>query len=232
MQCFQNVLVGVKLEDLDLPTTSELSRPTRAAVNQAMQLAEQTRAQLTFFSAIELSEQSKKLLEQTGKTETSIKIEAQNVLDELVDEAKRQGVAATATLVFGKDWIEIVRQVENEQHDLTIVGTRDLNTTQQFLMGNTGMKLVRNCACPVWVTRPDPPPEDFNILVASDLSDLSAAAVDVAVSGGQFLDAKVHLLHAINYPLEEPCWRTGIQKNELDKYRRSAHEQAEDTLHE
>ncbi len=232
MQRFHNILVGVDLEHSDRLAASELNPPTREAINRAIWVAEQTRAQLTFFSAIELSAKAQSLLEQAGESETTVKTEAEDVLAELVREAKQHEIAASAKLVFGKDWLEIIRQILHEKHDLVIIGTRDLNAAQRFLMGSTGMKLVRNCPCPVWVTRPDPVPEDLNILVASDLSEVSATALDIVVSGGQFLDAKVHLLHALQYPLDGPLWRTGMQAEEVQKYRQTVRESAEETLHE
>jgi len=71
--------------------------------------------------------------------------------------------------VFGKSWIEIIRQVLREQHDLVITGTRDLGAHGRLLFGSTGMKLLRYCPCPVWVTKPDP---DWNTMARSGISGM------------------------------------------------------------
>ena len=67
----------------------------------------------------------------------------------------------------------------------------------RILFGSTATKLLRNCPCPVWVTRPDPNWDDLNILVPSDFSDVALEALRIAVNGGQLVDTRLHLLHAL-----------------------------------
>ncbi len=225
MQRFQNILVGVDLLHAEELTTEGLNSPSQEAISRAHWLAEQTSARITFFSAFDAD-----IPQDSDGTANPLIAAVESVLTELVHNAKQRGISAQSKLTFDKDWMAIVRQVLRDQHDLVIIGTRDRGATQRVLFGSTAMNLLRNCPCPVWVTKPDPIPEDLNILVCSDLSPVSRTALDIVISGGQFLDAKVHLLHAVDYPFDRPLQRTGMAPADVDAYRRKIRGAAEEEL--
>ena len=236
MQRFKNILVGVDLFGAKRLDSSGLSAPTTEAIRQAMWLAEQTRAELTFFSAVEISQPAKELLDQNENSDPdSVRTAAEEILSGFVAEAQKLGIVASTVIAFGKEWLEVIRQVLRGQHDLVIVGTRQRSTAQRLLFGSTAIKLLRKCPCPVWVTKPVTRPDDdseLNILVAGDLGDVSADALDLAVSGAQLLDAKLHLIHAIERPLARTTWLTRIGEKEIAKYCENARAACEQTLHE
>lgn len=233
MQRFRNILVGVDLSHADHLATSELNPPTQEAVNRAMWLAEQLSAELTFFSAIDVSVHTQELLHSAyEQASQNVEQQAAGVLQELVSRAKADNIEAKYNLAFGLPWEETIRQVLREKHDLVIVGTRDQSRAGRLLFGSTGMKLLRNCPCPVWVTRPEKIPEEFKILVASDFSDVSQLALEIAINGSQLTDAKVTLLHALDTHLGQRMLLTGLRPEELQDFRNSLREQAEHNLHE
>lgn len=225
MQRFQNILVGVDILHSEQLTADGLSAPSREAINRAVWLAEQTSARITFFSAIETDER-----QAADGSDDPLIAGAESVMAELVQNAEQRGIIAQSKLTCDRDWMAIVRQVLRDQHDLVIIGTRDRGATQRLLFGSTAMNVLRNCPCPVWVTKPDPTPEELNILICSDLGHVSAAALDIIVSGGQFLDAKVHLLHAVDYPFDRPLARTGMAEAEVHEYRKKIRDEAEQAL--
>ena len=233
MQRFRNILVGVDLSHADHLATSELNPPTQEAVNRAMWLAEQLSAELTFFSAIDVSVHTQELLHSAyEQASQNVEQQAAGVLQELVSRAKGDNIEAKYNLAFGLPWEETIRQVLREKHDLVLVGTRDQSRAGRSLFGSTGMKLLRNCPCPVWVTRPEEIPEEFKILVASDFSDVSQLALDVAINGSQMTDAKVTLLHALDTHLGQRMLLTGLRTEELQDFQNKLREQAEQKLHE
>ncbi len=233
MHRFRKILVGVDLASADRLAAADLKPPSREAVERAIWLAENTSAELTFFSAIDISEKTRALLENDSKGGMdSVESAANGILAELVQQAKERGVAADSKLEFGTGWLELTRQAIHGQHDLVMVGTRDPNVVQRLFFGSSAMQLIRNCPCAVWVTKPDPVPEDLNILVASDLSDVAADALDLVVSGGQYVDTKIHLLHSVEYPLDAALLRTGLGEHDVDAYRQKVRAEAEQALHE
>ncbi|MFQ5731698.1 MAG: universal stress protein [Planctomycetaceae bacterium] len=233
MQQFRRILVGVDLSSADRLAVADLGPPTREAVRRAVWLAKHLSAELTFFTALDVSAHAQELLRDEFEEATrSVEKAAREVLDELVSEAGRDGVPADAKLEFGRPWERILQAVLRNGYDLVIVGTSHAGAASRFLFGSTASKLVRNCPCPVWVTRPDPDWDDLNILVASDLGEVSQQAVHVAVGGAQLAEAKVHLLHAVEATHEHRMWLTGVPDDELQAFREKKRAEAEAALHE
>jgi universal stress protein E len=90
---------------------------------------------------------------------------------------------------------------------------------------------LRNCPCPVWVTRPDPNWDDLNILVPSDFSDVSLEALRIAVNGGQLVDTRLHLLHVLEGQIGPPAWFGRVQRQIVEEYIASQRAEAKKSLH-
>jgi universal stress protein E len=117
----------------------------------------------------------------------------------MAEDARKEGLAAESLVVAGKSWVEMIRQVLRDNHDLVIVGTRHLSPVKSFLVGSTGIKLLRKCPCPVWVTQPQPERRIASILVAHDLRPVGDLAMELGCSMAQLHDAQLHVLHAAEY---------------------------------
>lgn len=213
MQQFRKILVGLDLSCGDRLAAAELTPTTRVVIARAMWLAEQNNASLTFMSALEISAHARELLEQDAESDNVLKA-AENDLAKVVQQAKERGIEAESKVMFGRAWEELIRQVLRGEHDLLIAGTRNRGGAERLLFGSTGMKLLRKCPCPVWITRPDPVPEDLNILVASDLSEVSVDALSIAVSTAQITGAKLHVVHAFECTDEQSERRVGTSDEE------------------
>lgn len=233
MQGFRNILVGVDLSHADRLVSSELGPPTQEAVRRAIWLAGQLSSDLTFFSALDISAQTEELLTLDAEhVSQTVQDDANQVLEELVANAKQEGIEAKSRLATGKDWVEVIRQVLRGAHDLVIVGTRDRSDISRLLFGSTGMKLLRYCPCPVWVTRPDPNWEDLVMLVATDLGEVGQDALDIAINGAQMSNAKVHVLHALESGFDRHMLHAGLPKEQRDAFRKQQWETAEQALYE
>jgi nucleotide-binding universal stress UspA family protein len=161
----------------------------------------------------------------------------------LVQRADGQGVAAQSKLVAGEGWLEIIREVLRGQHDLVVIGTRDRTGLQRVLFGNVAMKLLRRCPCPVMVAKaptfatgllgtgrgPDGGAPPLNILVATDLKPASDEALRLGIALAGQLDAHVHVLHVVEYHLDEVC-NVGLPDSKQAEYRRQVRAQAERAL--
>lgn len=201
----QNILVGVDLSHGDHLVSTDLTVAARTVVNRAIELASRSGASLTFFSAIDLpahtleyyeDEDPNALLEIGGK--------ADKVLNGLVSEATASGVKqAFAGHAVGKSWLELVKRVIRGQHDLLMAGTRDLSDLQTLIFGSTGLKLLRNCPCPVWITRSHVKTKTRNILVADDLSPVGARLIQLGAQIALAEGAELHVLHVLEHSWDE-----------------------------
>lgn len=232
MQGFRKILVGVDLSHADRLAASELNAPTLEAVKRAIWLAAQSSAELTFYTTLDISAHTEEILHELDRSTTTVEDEALSVLQDLVSQAKQEGVEANAKLEHGRSWEGIIRQVIKEQHDLVVIGTRDQNRASRLLFGSTGMKLLRNCPCPVWITKPDPNWDDLNILIASDFSEVSQNAIELGVAAAQLIDAKVHVLHALEDQMGRRLWLTGMPPEKIQEHHTKLREDSERKLHE
>lgn len=228
MRRFRNILVGVDLSTFDSKTHLELARPSRRALRRAIWLARQTQAELTIFSSLEIYP----ALRETLQHEVEFRRDAEGILERFAASARSEGISARPKLAFGSPWQAICREVQTEKHDLVVVGTRDVGRMSRFLFGSTGTKLLRNCPCPVWITRPDVEVDHVNILVPSDFSDVSLEAVRIAVEGGQLVDTQIHVLHALEEAVGPPAWYGLLPQERVEEYIAEQRARAKKRLHE
>lgn len=198
----QNILVGVDLSHGDHLISTDLTEATKAVVNQACELAARNGAQLTFFSAIDLPPHTLEFLEEEDPNALlDLSDKADRVLKGMVQTATEKGVKnATFAHAVGKSWYEIVKRVILGKHDLLMAGTRNRGNLEGLIFGSTGLKLLRNCPCPVWITKPNSIANIKRILVADDLSAVGARLVRLGASIARAEQAELHLLHALETP--------------------------------
>lgn len=218
MSQFQNVLVGIDLLQAESLGSSTFSPPVEEAIKHGMWLAEKASAGVTFFSAVEMPADNLFSLEgEEDRMADEIERAGRQALDQLVARAKDRGLAANSELLCGTGWIELTREVLHGGHSIVIVGTRNTGAVERFLFGSTAMRLLHNCPCPVWVTRPEPHPMPLNILVASDFSEVTDDALRLALDLASLSGATLHLLHAVDYPLDR-LWSTGLMDTSTQIY--------------
>ena len=199
MKRFKKILVGVDLSWGDRFVSEELTPPNEEAVRKALWLAERNSASIDFLFSLDLSAKAQELISACNEYEATVLSEAKERMALLVEKARDKGIVAESHVVVGKSWLELIRQVLRNDHDLVIVGTRQLGAVQSTFLGSTGIKLLRNCPCPVWITRP-PSQESKSILVAHDLRPVGDLAMELGSNMARLLKAPLHVMHASEYP--------------------------------
>lgn len=248
MNAFTNILVGVNLARYNPLTAPGLNPVAEELIRWGIQLAKANSARLLFFSSSEISEDALLPLSEEDRAHVRDVVYqgGGKLLQKLVDQATEEGVAAESKIVPGKSWLEIIRQVLHNKHDLVIVGTRDTTSLHHILFGNTGMKLLRRCPCPVLVSRPLPAAEGapdanaprvpapsaspLNILVATDMQPPAEEALRLGIVLAKQMNAHLHVLHVVEYQLDEVC-NIGLPDAKQDAYRRKVRAQAQERLH-
>jgi len=236
MQQFRKILVGVDLTQIDEISVDQIPDPSREAVKQAIWLGGQVGAELTFISTLNVAgDDSSPATPATETIPAALQTAVAGVHEQLVQQAGEQGVAATGKLVAGKNWVEMIRQVVRDGHDLVIAGTRNRSRVGQFLFGSTGMKLLRYCPCPVWLTKPgfhDDADAVLDVLIATDLSPVGQKALELGISGGQLLDARFHILHSIEHHTKLRMRFSDVPDEDVEARKQQKLEQASQRLHE
>ncbi len=200
MRRFKNILVGVDLSHGDRLVAQDLAPPSEEAVRRAVWLAGLNNANLHFFFALDVGSRTHQLIESSEGFSDDILARAREVLGGIVSSARRRGIEAECSVVIGKSWLELIRQVLRREHDLLIVGTRHLGRVQGALIGSTGMKLLRKCPCPVWITQPRPGSKLKRVLAATDFSPVCDVALELAASMAGLNGAELHVLHVFEFP--------------------------------
>lgn len=212
------VLVGVDLVSPQGPGTGyELPPPTLEAVELALRIGSRNGADVTFLNVMPEGD------DVPGNPLATAE------LDQLLDEARQRNVNASAKIVVGRAWVEIIREVLRGGHDLVLVGSRH-HLTRALLLGTTDTKLLRKCPCPVWVARPETTAGVPLVMVADDLTPVGEHCVQLAVSAAQLLDARLMVVHAVQYPLEASLRRTGAPPEEIDQHKQEQQDRARQTI--
>jgi nucleotide-binding universal stress UspA family protein len=115
----------------------------------------------------------------------------------------RPGREVWSEVRVGVPFVEIIRAVLKNQHDLVIAGTRGQMLLGRFLVGSTAERLVRKCPCPVWVVHPRHEWPVRSVLAPIDLTEVSGKSFRLACALGQMAAAPVTALYVFNFPSAE-----------------------------
>ena len=80
--------------------------------------------------------------------------EAKAEIERLIGAADTHGVPVQSDLLTGTPFVQIIREVLRERHDLVVLTAEGGTERRRWLFGSTSMHLMRKCPCPVWVMKP------------------------------------------------------------------------------
>ena len=173
-------------------------------LDRAAELAELNGARLTLIDVLPQSTEGPWLIV-PGKPELEKMVVTFRIqdLEEMAARIGKRGVPVNIVVTTGNPFVEIIRQVVNNEHDLVIKTAQGLESRLGGLLGTTALHLMRKCPCPVWVVKP-PTSERFNrVLAAVDPrpdtpgdDPLSIKVLELAASLAAMRDSKLHLVHA------------------------------------
>ena len=229
MQQFKNILVAVDLSCGDHLVSSDLSPPTLEAIERAQWLAKLNSARLTLLGVLDVSPASQRIIEKASEDRTVL-TEANEALDTLVAAARAENIQASAQIRFGKSWVEIIRQAIENDADLVVAGTRHLGSVQGALLGSTGIKLLRKCPIPVWITQPQAAADIKSILVAHCLRSVGNAAMELASFLAEHHNAQLHVLHSLEFPEIHSPYPESVPAERAAQFRSNAENHIESQI--
>ena len=177
-----------------------------AALSRAVTLARNNQARLTICAVID-SVPGAMQMAIAAVTPAELRniavTEKRDWLDELVKSVAADGAPLEAKVLIGKPFIEIIRQVLGNDHDLIIKCAEVAGGLRGMLFGSTDMHLMRKCPCPVWIIRPAEHHKYRRILAAVDqdpeepVTDvLNRQMLEMSSSLALAESSELHIVHA------------------------------------
>jgi nucleotide-binding universal stress UspA family protein len=219
MKRFKNILYHADGDTVENP-----------ALKRAVALAQTNQAALTVMDVISEKEidaevekslhvDLSKLLEQRRREE----------LEALIQPYQKTGLTIAIKVASGTPFIELIRAVEQDGHDLIMKAIHPLEGLTQRLFGSFDMHLLRKCPCPVWIDRPESAHPYRNILAAVATSEQSSLKMnrlimDLASSLAERESAHLHVIQAWRLPGEKMLrsGRARIPPHEIERLISSA----------
>lgn len=186
------------------------ARGEKSALDRTMDMVRQTGARLTVMDVVARVDTGDETLDPRIERLQQARIaERQEVLENLV--ANIDDIDLSIRVVPGdKDFIEIIRTVANEKFDLLIKAANRQYAISAALFGNTDLRLMRQCPCPVWMMKPGRRRTISRILAAVDLSrearaslELAERIVDVSASIAHIEGAHLDVVTALEQPIDK-----------------------------
>jgi len=193
----------------DILCVLETGEACRPALERAVTLAENNQASLTVVEVIEPVTAGIPMPEGGPiSADLQASLESAHAKDiETLVEPYRKRTEIQTKLLKGTPFLEIIREVLSNDHDLVIKIPETLNWLDR-LFSSDDMHLLRKCPCPVWLIKPEAPKSDRRILAAVDVVDdypeaeiktrqaLNLQILEMASSLALSGFAELHIVHA------------------------------------
>lgn len=197
MTIFKSILCVVDIRD-----------DCMAAVERAVTLAENNQASVTVVNVVDRMTAGIGMPDGgpiSVNLQNAIQVRHTEELETLID-PYRQKIPITMKVLSGTCFLEVIRQVMSNGHDL-VIKTPEKIAWLDRLFGSDDMNLMRECPCPVWLVKPQTEKSYRRILAAVDVDDtyppdelkiqetLNLQILDIAASLALSDFAELHVVH-------------------------------------
>ncbi len=189
MQRFKNILLALD-PDID----------SQAVLHKAVALAEENHARLTLASVVDVPTSAIHSYDPAQILETLTEYRREWLGQQL---EKLSLPKADAVLLEGITFLEIIRKVLRDHHDLVVLAAEEHHGVAERLFGSTSMNLMRKCPCPVWVVKRAQIHAHEKIMAALDPAfceperdSLNTLILQLANSMTRREQAELHIVHA------------------------------------
>jgi universal stress protein E len=211
MQRFKNILLVIdgNGNDVALERGVALSRRNRARLTVVNVVKEAPRtADIPAADAQEFMGNATHEIHLSSVSKSAVLVyeyiveEKRRQLAQSVTAVRQAGVQVDHKLLYGTPFLAIIQEVLRNEHDLVIIAAEGQGGLKEMLFGNTTMRLMRKCPCPVWVLKPTHPKQYGRILAAVDPAPfdqerdaLNTKIMDLATSLACLEHSELHILH-------------------------------------
>lgn len=191
--------MSVQPDSRSILVAMDFSPHSAAALKQAVWLARKTGAPLVLTHSIPDFSQSV----HWGPYEREVNQRAlhdrsETAMRRVIVDLNAMDLDVTFRTLVGEPFVEITRAVQTDGYDVVLAGTRGAGKWEQFFVGSTAKRLIRNCPASVWIVKAEHLVPPKVVLAATDFSEVSLKAVKEGLKIAQQSDAEFHLLHIID----------------------------------
>jgi nucleotide-binding universal stress UspA family protein len=179
----------------------DFSQQSEYALETAAALAKKYNSELIVMHMLELSESIFSSSSSDKNEETAFMLLVTNKkFESLLDKPYLEGLSVTPMIKHHKVLKEVDEVAKELDVDLIVMGSRGHNDYEGVFLGSNTEKVVRHSEIPLLVVKSKPKTINFeHIVIATDFSENSASAAQVAMKLLSNLGKKVTFLH-INLP--------------------------------
>ncbi|ADJ29693.1 universal stress protein [Nitrosococcus watsonii] len=215
-----------------------------ASIMRAVSLAENNQADLTVIDVAPVIMAGVGILRRGSifnELQTATVDERRKKLEALIKPYQKH-LRIRLDVLVGRTFLEVIRAVLRNDYDLLIKPAENPGFIER-LFGSDDMQLLRNCPCPVWLTRAEEKSKYEHILAAVDFNpdmpdaieqDLNRKILDLSGSLAFSDFAALHVVHIWDAPAEAMLrtWADDPQKASMTYVEgvRSSHESAYNRL--
>lgn len=203
---------------------TDFSTAAQLAICRAAQLGQEHQARLEILHVIE----DPLLGEGIPAIETLAS--AENKLAEIAVQLLPENVLRRSQVATGKDFVAIIRCARQAQASLIVIGAHGEHTLRDDVFGPTALKLARKASIPLLVVKQPAPAPYRRILAATDFSEASRRALEVALNVAP--QAEIDLLHGYGIWGESRLSMAGAGPQERINYRRQVESSVSTRLQE
>lgn len=109
--------------------------------------------------------------------EDALRQAGEHTVEQAADYFRQAGLETTTAVLAGDPKTAIVNEAADEAADFVVVGAHSTHGVLQFLLGGVARVVARLAPCSVEIVRRTPDNQPFKILLATDGSECSKAAV-------------------------------------------------------
>ncbi len=204
---------GTKLGYQKILVATDFSPCSDAALDQAVRLAKQSGAKIVLAHTLPDLRRLVTTLPVEARRDffygegelfnKEVRRESDAKLQELISRRNVPEIDIKYETLLGTPYLELTHAVQQEGYDLVLAGTRGLSGLEQYFVGSTARRLVRNCPSSVWVVKGEHRGAPKVVLAATDFSEASRKAVNEGLRVARDAQSEFHLLHVIEELDEE-----------------------------
>jgi len=184
-------MMNANTSDENILVAIDFSTYANSALKQAVWLARKSGGKLTLIYAAPDSKRFSQIA-------SEIRSESETKMRRLLIDLQAVDLEVDVTTRIGEPFVEIIHAVQNKDYGLVLAGTRGHTKWQEFFVGGTAKRLIRNCPASVWIVKAEHANPPKVILAATDFSEVSRKAVHEGLWIADRTGADFHLLHVID----------------------------------
>jgi universal stress protein E len=199
------------------------------ALKRAVNLSQENEAALTVAEVLEEFPPEEQMAIQSSKIvdfQKTVEDDSHRNLRNVIEPIGKMGIQVKSKVLWGKPFLEIIKEVLRNNHDLVMISPLKKTKLQEMLFGTRTMHLLRKCPCPVWVIIPTKPKKYARILAAVDVeplndekAKLNFQIMELATSLAQMEKSELHIVHCWKPFFDRPIRGGGslLSEDEKDK---------------